>query len=362
MNYLENVKKGSLEEWLPLKVPLYDGQNIINTSKTKKIGVLELSSRAVKLLVSDQKMIDKMGFDFEYFYRKGYLTQTVNGLNDKAELDIDYFERQVLPVIIKQVEKATYLGVNVLYVVATAVYRKACNKLEVIHLIEQKANIRVKVLSQEEEALLTLEAFMFSGAKYMRKRKDLLLIDQGGGSTEILKYNKKEHTLLNYSLGLGTNLLKETFFVKSKADRNIEKSFYYYNEYIKKEISSKLCELDGYNSRNLQCVGLGTAMTKATNEVGNKNQHGKVLTRKDLFRKVNYAQKIICSKFRTVGELIAYFDGSDLDVEKLYYEELLLMRLGLSMTIEIMKKFNLYNITISGTGLWYGVYYESVKH
>lgn len=361
MKYLESDKRRCIEEWLPLKVPLYEGQNIIKNSNSRKIGVLELSSRAVKLLIGDQKMIEKNGFDFEYFYRKGYLTQTINGLNDKNELDVDYFERQVLPVIVKQIEKAKFLGVNILYVVGTAVYRCAINKIEIVKLIQKKAEVKMKILSQEEEALLTLEAFMFSGKRYMRKRKDLLLIDQGGASTEILQFNKHEHTILNYSLSLGTNSLKETFFSKSRGNRHIEKSFYYYNEYIRKEISENLSRLKGYNSRNLQCVGLGTAMTKATDEIGNKNQHGKVLTRKDLFRKINYAQGILSKKYKTVSELQTYLEKPGSDSERLYYEELLLMRLGLTMAVEIMKKFNLYNITISGTGLWYGVYYDSVN-
>lgn len=361
MKYYESRKIRSIENWIPVNVDLSEGKNKLNSTNYGKVGVLELSSRAVKLLIGDKNLLDTDGFDFEFFYRKGYLTQTIHGLNDELILDEDYFERQVLPVIIKQVEKAKYLGVKVLYAVGTAVYRKARNRKAIVRLIKRKANIDVKILKQEEEAILTLEAFMFSGSNHIRKRKDLLLIDQGGASTEILQYRKRKQTLLNYNLKMGTSSLKDIFFSKSKDNRALEKSFWYYNEYVKKATLSKLSGLSDYRSRNLQCVGLGTAMTKATDEIGNKNQHGKILTRKDLVSKMKYSQKILCDKFKNVGEIKSYFDENIFENEQIYYEEILLMRLGLAMILEIMRTFNVYTITISGTGLWYGVYYESTK-
>ena len=36
------------------------------------------------------------------------------------------------------------------------------------------------------------------------------------------------------------------------------------------------------------------------------------------------------------------------------------MRLGLPMFVEIMEGFNLEEIIVSGTGLWYGVYFENL--
>lgn len=361
MKYYESRKKRSIENWLPVNVNLREGRNYLNSADCGKVGVLELSSRAVKLLIGDKNSLDSDGFDFEFFYRKGYLTQTIHGLNDQLILDEDYFERQVLPVIIKQVEKARYLGVKVLYAVGTAVYRRARNRKAIVRLIKDRAKINIKILKQEEEAILTLEAFMFSGRNHIRKRKDLLLIDQGGASTEILQYRKRTRTLLNYNLKLGTNSLKEIFFTKSKNERALEKSFWYYNEYVRKSTSKKIDGISDYRSRNLQCVGLGTAMTKATDEIGNKNQHGKILTRKDLISKMQHAQKILCDKFSNVGEMKEYFKKNKLESEHIYYEEILLMRLGLAMVLDIMRTFNVYTITISGTGLWYGVYYESTK-
>jgi hypothetical protein len=38
------------------------------------------------------------------------------------------------------------------------------------------------------------------------------------------------------------------------------------------------------------------------------------------------------------------------------------MRLGLPMFVEIMEGFNLEEIIVSGTGLWYGVYFENLYH
>lgn len=66
--------------------------------------------------------------------------------------------------------------------VATSAVRDADNKLEFAEILKKQANIDLKVLSGEEEACYGFEGALF-GVPY--SKEDVILVDIGGGSTEI---------------------------------------------------------------------------------------------------------------------------------------------------------------------------------
>lgn len=77
---------------------------------------------------------------------------------------------------------STKFDLSMAKVVATAVFRKSENALEIINLLENKFNFRLKILSQEEEAKFTRLGVGIKG--------DFTLVDIGGYSTEISSNNK----------------------------------------------------------------------------------------------------------------------------------------------------------------------------
>lgn len=133
------------------------------TTITGKIAVLELSTKAVKLLIGHSpNEIKNMPFDFKMFFRESVKTDTGRGLDSKNIMDMNYFRERVLPVIQTYRRVAEQHGVERLYSVATAAYRTANNRDEILDCIRNEANINVRILKKEEEALATIKAFQFS--------------------------------------------------------------------------------------------------------------------------------------------------------------------------------------------------------
>lgn len=107
--------------------------------------------------------------------------------------------------------------VDQIQAVTTAAAREAAN-FEELKRLGKEYSIPIKVISGEEEAELG-----FQGAVAQEERKDSLLIDIGGGSTEIAYYQDKEmKNLFLRSLPLGSVRLGE-MFVDRWEDLNREK-------------------------------------------------------------------------------------------------------------------------------------------
>ena len=110
-----------------------DGQPIENPH----FAVLELSTKAVKLLIGrDEETIrTATRFDFNNFIRDAAKPEAGKGLDSQNIMNMEYFRGRVLPVIKRMKQKMHSEGVDVVYTVATAAYRTAKNRDEVIECI-----------------------------------------------------------------------------------------------------------------------------------------------------------------------------------------------------------------------------------
>lgn len=78
-------------------------------------------------------------------------------------------------------------GIDKVFLFATAAIRNVKNRDQVISYIFEQTHLHVEVLSGDQEA-----RFSFYGATYSLDLHDGLLIDLGGGSTEIVRYVNRE--------------------------------------------------------------------------------------------------------------------------------------------------------------------------
>ncbi|MCD8161420.1 MAG: phosphatase [Clostridiales bacterium] len=90
------------------------------------------------------------------------------------------------------------LGIEAMYVFATASLRNISNTEDVVAAILAETGLRVDVLSGEEEAALS-----FRGALLGITHDSGLMLDLGGGSTELLEYEDRS-ILSAYSLPIGS--------------------------------------------------------------------------------------------------------------------------------------------------------------
>ncbi|TCO52935.1 hypothetical protein [Actinocrispum wychmicini] len=122
---------------------------------------------------------------------------------------------RVAAAVDRAVSAATRLGVDQLYPFVTAAVRDAVNRDEVIDRIEAESGIRPQFLSGEEEATLT---YFAARRWYGWSAGRLLLVDIGGGSTEVA-LGRDALPDLAVSLPLGAGWLTRRFLAADPPTR-----------------------------------------------------------------------------------------------------------------------------------------------
>jgi serine/threonine protein kinase len=332
-------------------------------SRNPKIGILELSTTAVKLLIGDQEKINTQSFDFNHYSRFSDRTDTGSLLNADCLMDIGGFYELVIPAIKNRIEFAQSNRVDVLYTVATAAYRTAWNRNEIIRLIKDECGINVKILTKKEEALATLKAFLFSKPKdiVFDKRKNYMFIDQGGGSTEITVF-KGQEIVETYSLNLGSTVLKNIFFKEATENTSFDKAFNDSEKLIKDRLR---VYLRNYNPPNLDrfCISVGNAIIQATGGKTAFTKHGITLTVNDIRNGITEFDNNLRSKYGSISHLYDACEENkitQLKKEKKsdQVDNILISRLSLPMYLEIMERFKIEKVVVSNTGLFYGIFID----
>lgn len=326
-----------------------------------KIAVLELSTKAVKLLIGKNQDAIKSSsvFSFDNYLRNADKTETGKGLNSQNEMDMRYFQRKVMPAIQKMIGIMKQEKVDVVYSVATAAYRTAKNRDDIISYIKERSGINVRILSKKEESMATLVAYSLS-SRYkaeLNSSPHIIMIDQGGGSTEVSVFENM-NLAGSYSINLGTTALRNILFLDSDEHTPLEEALKKSDQKIKERLNTFYKNMGEvmYANEESFCVSVGTAITKATGKKNNASQHDTILTQEQIADKISLCNEKILQQFDTVGELNSFdFEASRGNKE---LDSIITMRLGLPMFISLMDKFNIKKIHVSGTGLWYGIYLQ----
>lgn len=109
-----------------------------------------------------------------------------------------------------------YLKIKNFSFFATASLRNINNSSKIIEIIEKKTDIKIHLLSGEKEGELS-----FIGSKKILEGEEGILVDIGGGSTEIVFFDKKK-IKDSYSLPIGS-LKLYTDYVSDILPNNVEK-------------------------------------------------------------------------------------------------------------------------------------------
>lgn len=335
---------------------------LTSTKPAKKIAVIELSTKACKLLIGNEPDIIKSNlFDFKMFLRDGIKTDTGRGLDKNNVMDMDYFKSNVLPTIKKHIQTAKQNGVDCIYSVATAAYRTASNREEILNCIREEAGLNVRILKKEEEARSTIDAFFFSSHDKLSltKKKYIMVIDQGGGSTEVSLFKEGEY-VNSYSINLGTEVLRTLLFKESTNQTTLRQALRMTDQLIKDRLEAfyknMLANFD--NNEPIYTIAVGTAITKATGKRGNAKQHGTVLTVERIKEKIASLDDDLKNRYTYASDL--YHDIRHCGTRSDQIDGDVVMRVGLPMFVELMKKLGIEELTVSGTGLWYGIYSQNL--
>ena len=102
------------------------------------------------------------------------------------------------------------------------------------------------------------------------------------------------------------------------------------------------------------CIGVGKAITEATGKIGNPNHHETVLTIERMIMRMESVKAKLCSKYTTVAELKHAIDN-----KKDQSNQELILCLGLPVVISILEHFHIQQLTVNGTGLFYGIFFKN---
>lgn len=208
----------------------------------EKIGIIDLGSNTARLVIVD------MFADGHYM--------VVDELKESVRLgqDMDrdgFLKPQRIAETIKTLKMFKRLcdasGVERIIAVGTAAVRRAKNQRSFLDEIQVSCNITVRVLSEEEEAVLVYRGVINS----MDVPKGLIL-EIGGGSTKIIYYNRRN--LLNYAtLPFGAVTLTDLF----KNDATPEEAAAHVEEFFLEQLKKLpwLNEIDP----EAQMIGVGGA-------------------------------------------------------------------------------------------------------
>ena len=230
-------------------------------SNTMRLNIYEYTDKQLNLMISKKITAGLAG----YVNKKGDLTK--KGI-DKAITSLREFKMILDHIDLKDS-----------YTFATASLRNINNSEEATKNIEKKSGFDIDILSGEEEA-----TFGYLGASMILSLKDGLLIDIGGGSTELVLYEHGEITNAS-SLPIGSLSLYNKYVTEFLPT---EKEMLR----IRNDVLSKLRALDDEitaNNIDLICGVGGTvrAARKLNNEVGKYEDNNNTIKITDLHQIFN---------------------------------------------------------------------------
>lgn len=336
-----------------------------NNVDNPKRAVIELSTKAVKWLIPKVDNQTIWTFNFNHFIQNSEKTETGNGINRDNIMNLDYFRKKVLPSIKMAKKQIIDNKVDVVHCIATAAYRSAKNRTEILDIIKAETGLSVCILSKRLEAEYTLWGYLYSASdNRLKEARNVLLIDQGGGSTEVTFFQNQE-IRFNHSFNMGTTVLKNNFFQSSEVD--ISKRLAYVDSKhiltFREEIQNIANFSTPKNNKDVLCICVGTAITAAKGNGGlpNKQVHDKKMTKSQIQHSIDIRTQELSSipiqKLSDVAQRISRNGQFDHDQ---WLDKRLTSRLGLPIMLEIMEKFDATELRINGVGLWYGVFYQKL--
>jgi len=236
-------------------------------------------------------------------------------------------------------ELAERHGVRDIYCVGTSALREAKNSADFLKSMKEKLGISIRVISEYEEAYYTYLSIKYDERM---KGKNFIIIDIGGGSTEVIKGSRKEFK--NFvSLPIGSVKLTEMFIRHDPLEEDEIKSL---TGFIKETISFP------FDGRDCRVIGTAGTITNLASiilgiEGYDKSRiHGLNISYKDISGVIKKLKAMTISERRTIR-------GMEKGREDIILQGIILLK-------EIMSYFKADEITVSANGMRYGVIYEAL--
>jgi exopolyphosphatase/guanosine-5'-triphosphate,3'-diphosphate pyrophosphatase len=168
-----------------------------------RIGAVDIGTNSVRLLVADVDEKERL----KTAHRMGEISRLGEGLDRSGVID-ETAATRTLDCLERFVQEAEYSGASQIRVAGTNAFRAARNGREVADQFAQRIGYPVDILTGEEEARLVFLAVLSGLSALSAPHGRSVVVDIGGGSTEIICGEGEEGTQL-ISLELGCVRLTE---------------------------------------------------------------------------------------------------------------------------------------------------------
>ncbi len=235
-----------------------------------KVATIDLGSNSFRVLIYD--CLNHIIID-EY----NEVVGMADGLNETGSISVEAQER-VVDAIIRSAKSLEYDPKRAVCV-TTAAMRLASNSNSVLKYFEKTTGAKFKIIDGKEEARLTLLAVKYALKREKIDSSKFILLDIGGGSTEIILNEGDSFKSKSFNFGIVT--LTQKYLTNDKLIEELEN--------WKKEINLFLDQLD-INLKDFTFVATaGTPTTIAAIKLGqdffhyNKDEvNGTIVNLKDL--------------------------------------------------------------------------------
>ena len=156
---------------------------------------IDLGSNTLRVLEYDCKTSKQI-----VAYEK--VVKTADGLAEFGTINDDAIGRVI--AAIKEAQEKIDFSSQPIKAVTTEAVRRASNSKYVLEQIERKTAVSFEIISGEEEARLTLSAVKNRLTKLHYASDTFVLVDIGGGSTELIFHYKNEMISRSFPIGIVT--------------------------------------------------------------------------------------------------------------------------------------------------------------
>lgn len=160
---------------------------------------IDLGSNSFRVLIYDCKNHKGIG-DFETS------VGAADGLEETGKISSEAIQR-IINAINTSISKLHYTPHKAI-ARTTQAMRKASNSYEVIKYIKEQTGVKFKIIEAVEEARLTLLAVVYALKRHNQNDKKFILVDIGGGSTELII--KDRYKIYKQSFDVGIVTLSQT--------------------------------------------------------------------------------------------------------------------------------------------------------
>ena len=291
-----------------------------------EIGALDCGSNSTRLLISTVE-----NGTLENLYKEHQVTRLSDSI-DKTGRISDDSKKRFFKVLRKYMRKIEEYEVQEVFCIGTAVFRNSKNSDEVIDEVKKRFNLDIKIISGEEEGLLTSLGVQSS----FKNLQNYLIVDIGGQSTELI--TDIENKLDIQSEDIGVVSMSENYFTENPISIDKEKNATnYFNDIFHDK---------DYGHRQL--IGVSGTFTSLgsiylNQKIYDENEIDKVIISYDSVKNIYEDLKTL-----SVPKIISEYPSLD-------PKRAVTITSGLFLVINLLKKYKITQLKVSKSDILEGL-------